>query len=164
MMKKSTQRALLAPVFIDASDEYLHINSAHDGGELWLATPCALRRHKQRETLREFAALATLLLLWFLAEPVWAGAESAMMESSATGGQAPYRSLWLKTADGVDVSDTLSLSTDISMRISGPILRATVKQRFRNPTQSWVEGVYSFPLPGASRGRPAADAYWRAGD
>ncbi|MDX1453520.1 MAG: marine proteobacterial sortase target protein, partial [Oleiphilaceae bacterium] len=41
----------------------------------------------------------------------------------------------------------LALSSDIDVRVLGPILRATVTQRFRNDTQVWMEGEYRFPLP-----------------
>lgn len=42
------------------------------------------------------------------------------------------------------------LGTDVEMRISGPIIRTTVTQRFMNVTDGWVEGVYVFPLPEGS--------------
>ncbi|MDX1453444.1 MAG: VIT domain-containing protein, partial [Oleiphilaceae bacterium] len=41
----------------------------------------------------------------------------------------------------------LALSSDIDVRVLGPILRATVTQRFRNDSQVWMEGEYRFPLP-----------------
>jgi len=40
-----------------------------------------------------------------------------------------------------------TLDTDVSMRVRGPIARVQVRQRFHNPTDAWVEGVYVFPLP-----------------
>ena len=40
------------------------------------------------------------------------------------------------------------LSTDIEIRVSGPIARVSVRQRFQNPSREWVEGLYVFPLPG----------------
>jgi Ca-activated chloride channel family protein len=40
-----------------------------------------------------------------------------------------------------------TLSTDVTFRVAGVIARATVKQRFRNTTTDWVEGVYVFPMP-----------------
>ena len=39
------------------------------------------------------------------------------------------------------------LSSDVDIDISGPIARVKVTQRFTNPTDGWVEGVYVFPLP-----------------
>ncbi len=39
------------------------------------------------------------------------------------------------------------VDTDVVLRVSGPIVRAEVHQRFYNPTSEWAEGVYVFPLP-----------------
>lgn len=40
-----------------------------------------------------------------------------------------------------------SLETDVALEITGLIARAQVRQRFHNPTDRWLEGVYVFPLP-----------------
>ncbi|HSL82953.1 MAG TPA: marine proteobacterial sortase target protein, partial [Thermoanaerobaculia bacterium] len=37
--------------------------------------------------------------------------------------------------------------TEVTIRVAGPVARAEVRQRFRNPTAAWVEGVNVFPLP-----------------
>lgn len=39
------------------------------------------------------------------------------------------------------------LFTDVRIAVSGLVARATVTQRFLNPTDEWQEGVYVFPLP-----------------
>ncbi len=39
------------------------------------------------------------------------------------------------------------LATDVNIDISGPIARVMLTQRFENPSQNWVEGIYVFPLP-----------------
>ena len=39
------------------------------------------------------------------------------------------------------------LHTDVDMRVSGMIVRARIRQSFKNPGQEWVEGIYVFPLP-----------------
>jgi Ca-activated chloride channel family protein len=39
------------------------------------------------------------------------------------------------------------LSTEVTIRVSGLVARAQVKQTFRNPSDDWHEGVYVFPLP-----------------
>ena len=39
------------------------------------------------------------------------------------------------------------VQTDIQMDVSGTGARVTVSQRFENPSDDWVEGVYAFPLP-----------------
>lgn len=39
------------------------------------------------------------------------------------------------------------LDTDFDVTVTGQIARTRVTQRFENPAQGWVEGVYVFPLP-----------------
>ena len=39
------------------------------------------------------------------------------------------------------------VAADVKMDIAGPVIRTTLTQRFTNPTDKWVEGVYAFPLP-----------------
>ena len=39
------------------------------------------------------------------------------------------------------------LKTVVDIDVTGPIARATVRQAFTNPSGSWLEGVYVFPLP-----------------
>ena len=38
-------------------------------------------------------------------------------------------------------------STEALLRVTGNTVRGTVKQRFRNPGEEWLEGTYLFPLP-----------------
>ncbi len=42
------------------------------------------------------------------------------------------------------------LASDVKIDISGPIARIMLTQRFENPSKSWVEGIYVFPLPDKS--------------
>ncbi|HEV7692190.1 MAG TPA: VIT domain-containing protein, partial [Hyphomonadaceae bacterium] len=39
------------------------------------------------------------------------------------------------------------VAADVKMDIAGPVIRTRLTQRFTNPTDKWVEGVYAFPLP-----------------
>jgi len=39
------------------------------------------------------------------------------------------------------------ISSDVDIRINGPVARVSVMQRFVNPSDGWVEGIYVFPLP-----------------
>lgn len=39
------------------------------------------------------------------------------------------------------------VSTDVTIRVAGPVARARVVQTFSNPASDWYEGVYVFPLP-----------------
>jgi len=40
-----------------------------------------------------------------------------------------------------------TVDTRVNMKVSGMIVRSTVVQRFTNPDDFWVEGIYVFPLP-----------------
>ncbi len=40
-----------------------------------------------------------------------------------------------------------SLNTDVAIHVSGMIVRAKVRQAFKNNSDAWVEGIYVFPLP-----------------
>ena len=46
-----------------------------------------------------------------------------------------------------DFSSAPILKTDVQIKVTGMIARATVKQHFRNPDATWKEGIYVFPLP-----------------
>ncbi|MEO0961205.1 MAG: marine proteobacterial sortase target protein [Pseudomonadota bacterium] len=39
------------------------------------------------------------------------------------------------------------VATDVTLDVTGIIARGTVTQRFLNPSDGWVEGIYVFPLP-----------------
>jgi Ca-activated chloride channel family protein len=54
--------------------------------------------------------------------------------------------LW-RTAQQETAVPAPLLATDVEMRVTGLIVRATVRQRFTNPSGEWAEGVYVFPLP-----------------
>jgi Ca-activated chloride channel family protein len=42
------------------------------------------------------------------------------------------------------------VSSSFDIDVSGPVVRATVTQRFRNVSDKWVDGRYAFPLPDES--------------
>src|SRR5262245_24569620 len=37
--------------------------------------------------------------------------------------------------------------TDVELRVTGMVARATVRQEFTNPSDQWAEALYVFPLP-----------------
>src|SRR5215468_4478324 len=76
-------------------------------------------------------------------EPVWSAErpQSAFLKPS----DARSGSLLLKTDDGY--VDAIRLGIDVDLTVSGPTIRARVTQIFRNPTQSWMEATYVYPLP-----------------
>ena len=95
-------------------------------------------------------------LAWRIAEVVFLIALAALTASRARGQETPATvrksevdrpSLLFKTsAPGAYVQAPL-LDTDVSIRVTGMIVRGEVSQLFRNGTGSCVEGIYVFPLP-----------------
>jgi Ca-activated chloride channel family protein len=55
--------------------------------------------------------------------------------------------LLLRTTEGGKFLEAPRLKTDVAITVTGPIARARITQRFENPTDKWVEGVYVYPLP-----------------
>ncbi len=53
----------------------------------------------------------------------------------------------MRRASGEAWTMAPNLATEASFRVAGVVARATVRQRFQNATDGWVEGVYVFPLP-----------------
>ncbi len=55
--------------------------------------------------------------------------------------------LLFKTTEAGRYVPAPTQKTNVSMTVTGPIVRATVTQEFTNPSDQWVEGIYVFPLP-----------------
>lgn len=87
--------------------------------------------HLIRALLIAIGANLAIGLLVFLASP---GAHAA------GGGTLTFRS-----ADG-EINAPM-LSTEVDIRVAGPLARARVSQTFRNDGENWQEGIYVFPLP-----------------
>ena len=60
---------------------------------------------------------------------------------------APPTGLRLYGIDTAGFVEAPRLKTDVAISVSGMLARVRVTQRFRNPGDAWVEGVYLFPLP-----------------
>ena len=56
-------------------------------------------------------------------------------------------SLLLKTTESGKYLEAPRLKTDVSVDVTGPIARTRITQRFENPSDKWVEGVYVYPMP-----------------
>jgi Ca-activated chloride channel family protein len=56
-------------------------------------------------------------------------------------------SLILRPRGGLPVLPGPVLDSEIRVSVTGLMARVKVRQRFVNPTDSWVEGIYVFPLP-----------------
>jgi Ca-activated chloride channel family protein len=72
-------------------------------------------------------------------------ARAGASPSASTSGEFLYRA---DPEAPFDVAPTVE--TRVRFDVTGVIARATVVQRFRNPLNRWIEGVYVFPLPEAS--------------
>jgi Ca-activated chloride channel family protein len=70
-----------------------------------------------------------------------AGASAQSGDDSAKGG------LFFKTSKPGVYYEAPLVDTDVALAVTGTILRATVRQRFVNPSNAWLEGVYVFPVP-----------------
>jgi Ca-activated chloride channel family protein len=90
--------------------------------------------------------LATTLLLLLLLPSDHALASSpAPRGPSIRPSEVQMGSLLLEGTDGLHAAP--NVSTQVDIQVTGLIARTRVSQRFQNPTQDWVEGVYVFPLP-----------------
>jgi Ca-activated chloride channel homolog len=85
--------------------------------------------------------VAVLLALSFLLAGFFSPARAGVGPNEMGSG-----SLLLKTKSG-DYVEAPRLGSDYSVTISGPTGRTVLTQRFSNPSEGWVEGVYVFPLP-----------------
>jgi Ca-activated chloride channel homolog len=72
----------------------------------------------------------------------YAADETAMKPRDATSGTLLFRPI-----GGGDSMVVPRQSTDVTIRVSGIVARATVRQTFHNPYDAWFEGIYVFPLP-----------------
>lgn len=132
-----------------------------DGGERWrrflarqAATPLApakppLRVAGGKPATRRPGAAGTGFFVWALvtfatllaAAPVRAAPEihADRREASASG------ALQLRTQTG-QLLDAPRVDTTVRVTVTGQVVRAYVTQDFVNPTDTWLEGLYTFPL------------------
>ncbi|MET0668072.1 MAG: marine proteobacterial sortase target protein [Methyloceanibacter sp.] len=81
-----------------------------------------------------------------LAKADAAGAPDATPAKTLNPGDMNTGALLVQTEDGSFV-EVPRLATDIETVVNGTIARTTVIQRFENPSERWLEGIYVFPLP-----------------
>ena len=98
----------------------------------------------QRKTFIDIIVAVALAFAFLLAgffAPAKAGAANGVGPNDMTSG-----SLLLKRRDGGFI-EAPRLGSDYNVSVSGPTARTVLTQRFSNPSDGWVEGVYVFPLP-----------------
>ncbi len=91
-------------------------------------------------TSRVFALLAIFLCI----------SATAYAAGIVTPSQMGTGALLLKTPEPGRYVEAPHLASDFDITVSGPVARTTITQRFENPSDGWVEGVYVFPLPEGS--------------
>ena len=97
------------------------------------------RSLKYKKTLHQLviAMIATCMT----AHAVFASARLVTPNDMTAG------SLLLKSNEQGKYIAAPAVASDYTVTISGPTGRTVVTQQFYNPSESWVEGVYVFPLP-----------------
>ncbi len=81
-----------------------------------------------------------LTLLGVIAMTLSAGAGLVTPSQMGTG------ALLLTTNEPGKYVEAPRVATDFDITVTGPIARTRVTQKFKNPTNGWIEGTYVFPL------------------
>lgn len=97
---------------------------------------------RSRTFAAEVAAQVVLAAAIGLLVSIMLAAATLLLAGSA---HAAGGTLQLRTSAGAITAPLLS--TDVEIRVTGHVARATVRQSFKNPHGDWYEGVYVFPLP-----------------
>ena len=108
-------------------------------------------RHRRGSGSQGGFALVLAIAVFIVSLFLWAEARADTPAPPDAGlvrlSEMEESALLIRTVDaGLYVPAPL-VATDIALDIAGPVVRATVTQRFENPSDAWVEGTYVFPLP-----------------
>src|SRR5262245_63920822 len=94
------------------------------------------------------AFAAALLAATALAPAAFAQpAPPSSRDGTVSKAEVSSGSLLLQSATPGRYVEAPLVAADVKMDIAGPVIRTRLTQRFTNPTDKWVEGVYAFPLP-----------------
>lgn len=94
--------------------------------------------------------ILTAFIFWFFPTTAQADARAggaARADGLVRMGDQGMGALLLKSETPGLYIEAPTVATDVKIDVAGPIVRARVTQRFENPSDQWVEGVYVFPLP-----------------
>ncbi len=122
------------------------------GREITLKIPAASMRRRSAET--GITPGDTLGWLGLLCRAAFIGLSVSLImavlillgASEAQAAEAPP-GLVLYGPAGEPMGPAPQLRTDVTIEVTGMLVRVRVEQRFSNPNGAWVEGVYVFPLP-----------------
>src|SRR2546428_13958100 len=71
----------------------------------------------------------------------------AAQAAGAEVGRITASTLFWSTAEQSALVPAPTLKTDVRIVVTGIVAQASVRQEFTNPSASWGEGLYVFPLP-----------------
>ncbi len=91
--------------------------------------------------LLAFAAAFTFLANW------QTQAQTPQARPLVRAGDMGFGGLLLNSVTPGYFVEAPVIASDIEIEITGPISRTKITQRFTNPSDGWVEGVYVFPVP-----------------
>ncbi|MCJ8274433.1 MAG: hypothetical protein MJK04_34180 [Psychrosphaera sp.] len=94
----------------------------------------------------KFATTRITFLLVALLPLVFASPAPQAMENVSLQDGQQGRLVFSTDSDG-EYQLAPTLKTEVAMTITGMIARVKVTQHFTNPSQQWLNGVYTFPLP-----------------
>ncbi len=94
--------------------------------------------------------LLAMTLIFFGLAALATGAEPEQGPAGASPGAATAGEFLYRHGSESAYEAAPSVDTRVRFDVTGVIARATVVQRFRNPLDAWIEGVYVFPLPESS--------------
>jgi Ca-activated chloride channel family protein len=100
-----------------------------------------------RAALTVVAATLVTSLLLLLAVLLLPRAVGAAQVADPVVDRAPPAGLFFKAGREDALLEAPVLKSDVVIDINGEVARVKVRQRFRNPSSVWLEGVYVFPLP-----------------
>lgn len=97
-----------------------------------------------RHLLRILLYILVFVALFFLADTVYAKGDSG--DERLNLNHTSRGSVWLLPSNG-HYLEALQLESKVTINVSGMIARTRVRQKFRNSSSLWAEGLYVFPLP-----------------
>ena len=104
-----------------------------------------------REPLVTLSFFSLILALFFTLPSMLARAEDMPAGSNRTAyvqpGDMNTGALLLQSGEDGGFVEAPRLNTDAAITVNGTIARVVVTQRFENPSDRWLEGIYVFPLP-----------------
>ena len=106
----------------------------------------ALTLNADRQLVRLFSLLP-LILVCLILSIVGARADTAPGVPYVSPNDMQRGALLLKGKEPGKFIEAPVLATDVDIQVTGPTGRTRVTQRFENPGEGWVEGIYVFPLP-----------------